>query len=718
MNFSQPQNQTDNFKLIYSPRTTYNNQKTLENNLYKDLLQSFDPYTLKILRRHFKEHLGSITKDLFICILKRHLLSWNQKIKNRQKIIIQLLSQLFDEIDLDSDNIINWEEFSNFLVYIGNSKKNENSTYFLRKYFKCKTIFDHSERPDIEDDKINYLNKNNNETISYCFYIPKYRFLGLIHEGKTKIIFFNTETQKRLKLEIDLSWIQEQIDKYEIYEFEHKTEVMLQKQEEQKLINKAKLKEKYRLFFLKYKKKFESRNKNSNSFSSEKQNSINDNTEEQNIRKSISNIKTNRVSTPNSIKKEKRKKTKILKTESLIESVNHIQKLKNMKELNNKLEKKQFHIVKTLFLSNYNVLFISSTNNIISAWKYKEKEDYFENVNLISQNLDDPHNKKECIFEKNNILIPLFKTEYTQYTMCFDYITNNLYTGQTDGKILKWDMTITNPVLILDINEYNKNNLLLPKIQLSNNAYKNDSNDIKLKIGQSDLNKILKSYSENKRNTVSCLIYIDPLKLLCSSHYNGQIILWDIIYNKPKRIYNDQKTGIYELIYDFKKNRIYTCGFEHDIFIYDPYLDDEAIYRLKGHKSSVNSIALLPDNNELLSIDILGTIKIWDTINLVDFQTIHINESTILVANHLRSREELNNKSHKKKISANFHFQTFPDLNKFLIYGDSYLLYEKGDFLNPLLCDDYMIIGCFYNPKTNNIITISNKNIKFWNIFN
>ena len=265
-------NQTDNYKLIYSPRTTYNTQKTFENKIYKDLLQSFDPYTLKILRRHFKEHLGSITKDLFICILKRHLLSWNPKIKNRQKIMIQLLSQLFDEIDLDSDDIINWDDFCYFLVHIANSKKNENSIYYLRKYFKSKTILDHTEKPKIEDDKIKYLNTSNNEYISYCFYIAKYRFLGIIHEGKTKIVFFNAETQKRLKLEIDLSWIQEQIDKYEVYEFEVKTKEMLQKQEEQKLIYKAKLQEKYRNLFLKYKKKMESRNhKNNNSFSSEKQ---------------------------------------------------------------------------------------------------------------------------------------------------------------------------------------------------------------------------------------------------------------------------------------------------------------------------------------------------------------------------------------------------------------------------------------------------------------
>ena len=715
MNLSQSINPNDNYKLIYSPRTTYSTKKSLEKKLYKDLLQSFDPYTLKILRRHFKEHLGSITKDLFVCILKRHLLSWNPKIKNRPKILIQLLSQLFEEIDLDSDDIINWNEFSNFLVYIGNSKKIENSSYFLRKYFKCKSIFDHTEKPEIDDDRINYLNASNNEIISYCFYIAKYRFLGIIHEGKNKIIFFNAETQKRLKLEIDFTWVQEQIDKYEIYEYENKTEELLKKQEQKKLLNKAKLEEKYKQLFEKYKKKLESRNKKNDSFSNEKKDKLKEVSEEKNnLNKSINN---ERVSTPKTIKKERNSKSINLK-KNLPKFSSEIKKNKNYFDLHNKMEKKQYHIVCTLFLDNYNLLFISSTNNIISAWKFKEKEEYFENANLIIQNIENPHNKKECVFEKNNILLPLFYTEYTQYTMCFDYMTNNLYTGQTDGKILKWEMTVSKPILILDINEFNKNNLLLPKIALASNLYDNEVKEIKLKIGQSDLNKILKLFPENKRNTVSCLIYIDPLKILCSAHYNGQIIIWDIVYNRPKRRYTDQKTGIYQLLYDPKKNHIYSCGFEHDIFIYDPYIDNEAIYRLKGHKSSVNSIALIPENNELLSIDILGTIKIWDTINLIDFQTININESNLLAANHIRSREELNKKSRIKKISSNIHIQTFPDLNKFLVYGDKYLLYEKGNYLNPLLSDDYMIVGCFYNPKTNNIITISNKNVKFWSIFN
>ena len=49
---------------------------------------------------------------------------------------------------------------------------------------------------------------------------------------------------------------------------------------------------------------------------------------------------------------------------------------------------------------------------------------------------------------------------------------------------------------------------------------------------------------------------------------------------------------------------LYILGELYDIFIYDPYIDDEDIYSLKGHNSSVNSIALIPENNELISINI------------------------------------------------------------------------------------------------------------------
>ena len=50
--FSSPD---DNFNLLYSPRTTYDSLKSIENKLYIQILQSFDNKTLSTIRRHFKD---------------------------------------------------------------------------------------------------------------------------------------------------------------------------------------------------------------------------------------------------------------------------------------------------------------------------------------------------------------------------------------------------------------------------------------------------------------------------------------------------------------------------------------------------------------------------------------------------------------------------------------------------------------------------------------
>ena len=694
--FSSP---NDNFKLIYSPRTTYDSLKSSENKLYIQLLQSFDKKTLSTLRRHFKEHLGSITKDLFICILKMHISLNNQEIKNKNKILIKLLSKLFDEIDLDSNEIINWNEFANFLANFNGGKTIKK--YYLKKYYESKININPLEKIKDDEDNDFHFHNSNKDKVSYCFYIEKYRFLGLIKEGDSKIIFFNTETNKRLKLEIDFTLIEKEIDKYALYQLDEKIDYLLEKKEEEYLNHKAILEEKRRILMLKRNKRYNSNSKEKDSNSNEKNKSeIENNLPNKNrLNKSTNAIKD--------ISIDKNNKSR------------NILSYKNINTIANGINKKSYHIATNLFLDEYNLLLISTTDNIISAWKYKEREDYFENVNLINHNIENIYNKKKCVFDKDKILIHLLKTEHTQYSMCFDYLTNNLYTGQTDGKILKWDLTLNHPILILDINDFKeKNNLTLPILEASNNAYQKEIKDVALKIGQSDFNKVLKSLPEKKRIMISCLILISPLKLLCSAHYNGLIVLWDLVYSKPKRIFNDQKTGIYQVLYNYKMNHLYTCGFEHDIFVYDPYIEKEAIYKLKGHKSSINSIALISKNNELISIDISGIIKIWDITNFFNFQTININDAALLKANNVNEREELYNKIYKKKISANLHIQTFPDLSKFLIYGKKFILFEKGNCVNPELCDDYKIIGCFYNPKTNNIVTISHKKVQFWNILN
>ena len=157
------------FEFIYSPRTTISNIKEKEEKLFADLKIGFDPYTIKIMKKHYKEHLGKLNKETFVSILKRHLLTWYPNLPNRSKILIKLLSRLFDEIDLNSNGDLEWEEFVNYIINSSYQQNYEFSAYGLQHYSLSKEeFFDHQE--ELDDSMYNNLSNKAENIISYCFY--------------------------------------------------------------------------------------------------------------------------------------------------------------------------------------------------------------------------------------------------------------------------------------------------------------------------------------------------------------------------------------------------------------------------------------------------------------------------------------------------------------------------------------------------------------------
>ena len=185
-----------NFEFIYSPRTTLSNIKEKEEKMFTDLKEGFDPYTIKIMKKHYKEHLGKLNKQTFVSILKRHLLTWYPNIPNRENILIKLLSRLFDEIDLNSNGDLEWDEFANYIINSSYQQNYEHSSYGLQQYSLSKEdFFDHQEEMNINPMNRSSVNKLEN-IITSCFYIRKHRLIGIIHEGRSKILFFNSINNK------------------------------------------------------------------------------------------------------------------------------------------------------------------------------------------------------------------------------------------------------------------------------------------------------------------------------------------------------------------------------------------------------------------------------------------------------------------------------------------------------------------------------------------
>ena len=687
----------EKYRLVYSPRTSISNMREREEKLFNDLGIGFEPSTIEIMKKHFKERLGVLNKVTFISIIKRHLNKWHPELCNREEMLVKLLSKLFDQIDLNSNGDMEWNEFMNYIVDSSFQKNFQKASNTIQHYAICKTSLALTSVPGGEEIDKNNLLSNFNQSIAYCFYIQKYKLIGVVHDNKSNISFYNAETNIKEGKEINLIETQDEIDKFEINELDHKTKIMLQKETE-----------KARILFLKQKENIISFRKKNNI----KGGYLDLNKKEKQLIKYINkgflkSKEKERISTPLAISREIR----------LIKGNNFLNNKK--RNVNRKLS-----TLCTFFVDEYDLLFISSSNNKISAWRYNIELKGFQNVN--SSN----YLSNNFIFCDSEMKIPIFSSGIPQYTLCFDSIMNKLYSGQEDGKILVWSM-ISSKCKDYLFHDDTNNNFSKVNINKTKTVYSDNNDTLNLKserksvtdgfnskeseiIARDNRNKQFLNIC-NKRDTVSCLLMLNKLRLLCASYYNGKVILWDIVTKKPKKIFNEQKTGIYQFVYDPNKNYLYTCGFDHNIYVYDPYNEDSSVYQLKGHNSSVKSISLNLENNELISIDINGNLKIWDTTIFMNFQTLNIYNSLIAEQGH--SKKQAEQLVNKKKIMSNIHVLSLSNIKKIIVYGDKFLIYEKGKTKNPNLCDDNLILGCIYNNFQNDLITFSHKRVKLWDIF-
>ena len=684
-----------NFEFIYSPRTTLSNIKEKEEKMFTDLKEGFDPYTIKIMKKHYKERLGKLNKETFVSILKRHLLTWYPNIPNRENILIKLLSRLFDEIVLNSNGDLEWDEFANYIINSSYQQNYEHSSYGLKQYSLSKEeFFEHQEEININSMNRESVNKSEN-IISSCFYIRKHRLIGIIHEGRSRILFFNSINNKKVNLIIDLIEKQKEIHKLEMKELNEKTNKLLEKERQKRLewqnyfnkdnLNQLKLKNNNKI--TKNEKPINSTNKISSS-------------EHTNIKYENKNIDDSE--------------------EIAIDITKYIYN-------------KGLFILTTCYIEEYDLLFVSASNYKISAWSYDTKIEGFKNVNLINYS-----SKSDFHFENGLLDIPLFQANAPQNILIYDPAFKCLYSGQENGKINKWEMNSPYATYVFDIYDSYTKNLLdilikkkidiikkeemlsLDKIKPSYNVHNIENSDIILEKEEFyKLEKHLKSIAsfKLKRDTVSHLLLLDQLRLLCSSYLDGKIIIWDPDTKKPIKIFTDQITAIYSMVFDPKKNQIYTCGFEHEIYIYEPYNNDNAKYKLKGHNTSVNSLVINPELNELISMDVSGIIKLWDIIAYINIQTINTNEISFLVQNIINNKKDSHYSTNKKKLSSNNYLLSYNNPKKLLVYGSKLLIFEKGKEKNPNLTDDNQLLCCVYNSHSKDLISVSSKRVKIWNVY-
>ena len=621
---------------------------------------------------------------------------------------------------MNDNGDLEWAEFTNYIIHnsngINKQSNNNNPAYRLRFYYPTKI------KLDLDDAK---------SQISLAYYIEKYNILAIVQDGRSQVNFYSCKNFEKLKCFIELNEIQKEIDELEIKELDIRADENLKKEIIEREEKIKKQKKMLRTFFNTTSSKMGTTlyNKKTNNLKVVKpimtvtDGFYNSTTNETSSNFNVTNTNLNTKSpfnvTTTNIHKKRMLRTGV--STPVLPNIHHNQNKKRDEKtperLRQELERikheqfispvnKKLTAVAMVFINEFDVLLISTTNNKICAWQYANSD--FKNVNT----------NHDYRIEKNYFRCSILSSDSPQNTLSWDPILRNLYSGQSDGKILKWNLSKPKPLEKEEL-DYEKAKLKKEEELKKNKGFDAEANLLEKRFNQQKRHaspikipgKDTSVLNERKkRNSVSCTLLLGKLQLLAASYYNGNIILWDTLLKEFRKFYFDQETGVYAMTYDSQKNYLITAGFNHDIYIYDPYIDNNSIYKLTGHNWSLNSIISIEKESEIISLDILGNIKIWDSLNFLNFQTINLNETLEVKKTPVDSLKN-------KKLSSNLKMLYISKIKKILVYGNKNIIFETDKAQNPNLADDQIILACFYEKITKSIISFCLRKIKMWNIF-
>lgn len=318
----------------------------------------------------------------------------------------------------------------------------------------------------------------------------------------------------------------------------------------------------------------------------------------------------------------------------------------------------------------------------------------------------------------------------TQRCLCYVQDKNVLFSGGTNGAIFGWDLTLifSNEFLDSEVKrkeeksnfDYRKylayntpwfepENILcmvdLPKI----NFLATGSCDNKIRLW--DLRTTGKSEKDEKANALKGL---DNMKIDTSgkatfkstrtgrkkraSNFNKKKSGQDVYENndisfttkEPSKELIGHKKAVREIAYSEKHKILVSCGFDFEVFVWNPYYA-KYIIKLEGHEHPLVGVNIPKNLPCFITCDTNGMIKIWNISDYSCLQTFYVsnvNEVTCL--------------------------QTIPEHRRLVCGSRVFKIFEYSKPFTPELSDDNPIICARYSSIRLEFYIAGERSIKIW----
>ena len=121
-------------------------------------------------------------------------------------------------------------------------------------------------------------------------------------------------------------------------------------------------------------------------------------------------------------------------------------------------------------------------------------------------------------------------------------------------------------------------------------------------------------------DVVTALVTIPSMSFLISASLDHSIRMWDIHTASDKAVFSGHRAGVVDLCYSNEYRFLLSASVDHDVCVWSPFAD-HVVFKLVGHTSPLVGVQFVGGTPQIVTADTEGWVKVWDARNFTCCQT-------------------------------------------------------------------------------------------------